>query len=103
MVHALDALEVRTTRDTTVSVATSSTQLVRGNPNRARFYVVNRGPDPIHLRKGQPATTTTGFRLDAGQTMVISVDVDGEDTWDEWNAITPNSAQTVAVIEQEAT
>lgn len=93
----LAAGRFRPVRDETVSVATTSTQVAAGNPNRVRLELFNQGSDDVRVIDGQPAETGTHFLLPA-TTGALAFDWraerggDGIRVFDEYQAISEGAA-----------
>lgn len=87
-----------TPTETSVSVTTSTTQLLAANASRTRMAVKNSGPYPIWVAAdGNSAVADdTGFKLDVTESWIIP---NGNTTRTSVNAISLGGTSTVHVME----
>lgn len=100
----LKAGKVRLTREGDVAVTNNAggNIVLRSNPRRVAFAVVNNEANAAHVVRKSPAATTTGIRLDAaGGALVQRHEVVGQGCQNELWAILETAAGNLYVEEYE--
>lgn len=84
----------------TTTVGTSATAIMRKNPSRVGFLVVNQSLNNVWIRPNFPASTVLGGRLDpnGGNASALWL-YDGEVVSSEWFAIADGAGSSVYVLE----
>jgi hypothetical protein len=69
----------------TVSIGTSATQIVKGNPDRVMLAFFNLGSNTVYLHTDSTVSSTKGMYLDAnGGHIVLIAEEDGDLLTYEW-------------------
>lgn len=88
-----------TTRNKTVSVAVTDTELVQNNPNRVQITFVNNGSNEVHIDIDNTVSTTSGLRLAASGTITLNKIEDGNFVTEQFVGIATGLASNVRVWE----
>ena len=79
---------------------TTVTQLLKANPARVAFHVVNLGSNPVFLWSDNEVSTTRGVRLNAsGGSATVLYDEDFARVGYEWHVIASGGTSEIAVQE----
>jgi hypothetical protein len=82
------------------SVGVAAVRLVRQNPKRVGFLVVNLSLNNMYIRPARAASSSAGVRLDAnGGNASVWFEQDGEVTGWEWFVVADGAASPVLVLE----
>lgn len=88
-----------TTKNKTVSIGTSDTDLVNNNPNRVQITFVNNGTNEVHIDIDNTVSTTSGLRLAASGTITLNMMEDGNFVTERFVGIATGASSNVRVYE----
>lgn len=78
------------------SIGTSSTRILRDNPMRLGFVIVNLSANVVYLRPRRAASTTTGIRLGPnGGSLTVEMNDDFTLPGVDWHAIADGASSTI--------
>ena len=81
------------------TITTTNQVLLRANPSRYGFIIVNLGANPVFIRPNAPASSTVGIRIDPnGGSAAFSMDEDFSLPAMQWQAITSGGDSAIFLI-----
>lgn len=85
--------------NTAVSVSTSATQLVDGQPNRTLLVLTNTGAVTVYLGTSAVSTSSFIYALAAGEFVQFTGEDGDVAPQGKWYGVTPSSTASVSVGE----